>query len=611
MRLRLIIAALTIAAIPAAAAAQSCPTPFRAECGGAAASGGGGGSGTVTSVATGAGLTGGPITSTGTIAWNYTATLAGNPAMNAGECRPATTGFIFEGSTANTFEGLLTVVDPTADRTWTLPNETGAILTDASTINASQIGAGTLDPLRLTAGSVTQFETDLEAVLDLSQLQGSLALGSQTTGGYAGSSTEGGAADTGDSATSFFPVGTLDNARLDADLAAIAGLTSAADKGIQFTGAGAASTFDLTAAGKALLDDASAAAQLTTLGVGPIATTAGATDDTVPVGNGTTFDLKALTNCIDTGGNHLNYTAATNTISCGTSGDGSGGVSGLGSTDNALLRADGTGGSTAQGSGTTLGDTGILTLPTGSTPEIAFGTTISLGRVASSTLRVVDLSSANNLDLAVRNLNFVNGSGVSGGAIQISSQSNQIDLSSSSQVKFCSGNSGSGEDSGIGRVTAKVLQFTDGSSGRGWMQWAGECFVASDQTNATTTMASSTCSITVTSGRKYSFVCELFMSDSVAADGAKIDFNGGTATATNFRAQVTAFDTALNLSSQVTALNTAASATTFTGAGAFEVHGAFEPSANGTFIPEFAQVTHTSGTLTLARGSNCRMFDMP
>ena len=58
----------------------------------------------------------------------------------------------------------------------------------------------------------------------------------------------------------------------DAELAAIAGLTSAADKGIQFTGVGTASVFDLTTAGKALIDDADATTQRTTLGLGTIAT---------------------------------------------------------------------------------------------------------------------------------------------------------------------------------------------------------------------------------------------------------------------------------------------------------------------------------------------------
>ncbi|KYB46156.1 hypothetical protein AB664_24890 [Brucella anthropi] len=50
------------------------------------------------------------------------------------------------------------------------------------------------------------------------------------------------------------------------NLEAVAGLTSAADKGIMFTGPGTAGTFDLTAAARELLNDASYAAMRTTLG---------------------------------------------------------------------------------------------------------------------------------------------------------------------------------------------------------------------------------------------------------------------------------------------------------------------------------------------------------
>lgn len=52
-----------------------------------------------------------------------------------------------------------------------------------------------------------------------------------------------------------------------------------------------------------------------------------ATDDNVMVGNGTTWQSKPVPDCTDVTGNHLNYTASTNTLSCGTSGGGGGGLS--------------------------------------------------------------------------------------------------------------------------------------------------------------------------------------------------------------------------------------------------------------------------------------------
>ena len=64
---------------------------------------------------------------------------------------------------------------------------------------------------------------------------------------------------------------TLDAQQLDAELTAIAGLTSATDRVAYFSGLGTAALATFTAAGRALVDDADAAAQRTTLGLGTMA----------------------------------------------------------------------------------------------------------------------------------------------------------------------------------------------------------------------------------------------------------------------------------------------------------------------------------------------------
>lgn len=127
--------------------------------------------------------------------------------------------------------------------------------------------------------------------------------------------------------------------------------------------------------------------------------------------------------------------------------------------------------------------------------------------------------------------------------------------------------------------------------------------LAGDYTNETAAFTNTALSVSVTAGRSYTFIIHAFVSDSVAADGAQFDFEGSSATITNFRATCSLADTALLFSTEVTALATDMTQATVTGAAHLECAGTIEPSGSGTLLLRAAQVAHTTGTLTIARGS--------
>ena len=77
----------------------------------------------------------------------------------------------------------------------------------------------------------------------------------------------------------------------DAGLNSIAGLTTAANQSIYLTGSDTYAAYSLTAAGRALLDDADAAAQRTTLGLGALATLSTVNASTITDGSVGTAEL--------------------------------------------------------------------------------------------------------------------------------------------------------------------------------------------------------------------------------------------------------------------------------------------------------------------------------
>lgn len=136
-------------------------------------------------------------------------------------------------------------------------------------------------------------------------------------------------------------------------------------------------------------------------------------------------------------------------------------------------------------------------------------------------------------------------------------------------------------------------------------------YLAANATNATITMAAAGLTVPVTGGRKYTFRAVLFCENTVDTDGLSFDFDTSAA-ATNFRVFANIRDAVSGSLADFssTAIATDITTTTNSGVVCVTVEGSYEPSATGNLLIRFAKNTHTTGVLTLYRGSHLMRWDV-
>jgi hypothetical protein len=107
-----------------------------------------------TSISSTGSISGTTITGTGAVSGT---TITGSSTIQGSDLvLTGSLGIQFEGSTADNFETTLVVVDPTADRTITLPNVTGTVVTtgDVGTVTSTMIADGTINNDDIADGTI-------------------------------------------------------------------------------------------------------------------------------------------------------------------------------------------------------------------------------------------------------------------------------------------------------------------------------------------------------------------------------------------------------------------------------------------------------------------------
>lgn len=154
-----------------------------------------------------------------------------------------------------------------------------------------------------------------------------------------------------------------------------------------------------------------------------------------------------------------------------------------------------------------------------------------------------------------------------------------------------------------------VMAATDGTTD-GWFQnTGGEAALTANFTEAVGVLTATNLSRSVVAGRSYRLIAFLQVSNSTAAEGVQLDFNGGSATATAFFAAASAIGSVVAGTVVSTALNGVINYTTVTGTDYIVIHGYLKVNAAGTFTLRAAENTSATGTMTLGAGSWMALMD--